>query len=72
MDYDQIQWAEERARYEAGVLARAEEDLATEYLRLVATGVPTWQAQKQAELQYLGAVTRQRVEVEIAVARLRR
>lgn len=72
MNYEEVRAAEESVRYEAGLLAHREEDLATEYLRLVATGIPTWQAQKQAELALLGEVTKQRAEYEIAVARLRR
>ena len=63
---------EEHVTLVAGDLATAEENLATEYLRLIATGVPTWQAQKQAELQHLRAVTLARAELEIAVEQLRR
>lgn len=62
---------EDAARKAARDLATAEEALAQEYLRLVLSGVPTWQAQKTAELELLRPVTVARVELEIAVARLR-
>lgn len=62
---------EDGLRKAAAALATAEEALAQEYLRLVATGVPTWQAQKMAELELQRAVHLARAEWEIAAARLR-
>lgn len=63
---------EDLVREAALVLANAEESLSTEFLRLVATGVNSFVAQKQAELQHLRAVTLARAELEIAVEALRR
>lgn len=63
--------SEDGLRKAAAVLATAEEALAQEYLRLVVAGVPTWQAQKQAELELLRAIRVAQAEYEIAAARLR-
>jgi hypothetical protein len=57
----------------ATTLSEAEDELAQEYLLLMAGGkYQTWQAQKMAEFKRLGAVTLARAHLEIALARLKR
>lgn len=57
-------------RSRASQVAVAEEDLAREYLRLVASGIPTWQAQKMADLECGRTLILAKAEYEIALARL--
>ena len=63
---------EEAVMGAADALGQAERDVAQEFLRLVAIGTNSFQAQKMAEVAVGHAVYRRRADYEIAVARLRR
>lgn len=58
-------------REAAQILANAEKDLAAEFLRLVAAGTNSYQAQKMAEVALGGYVHTARAGYEIALARLK-
>lgn len=64
--------AEWDVRVAANKLAEAERKLAETYLLNLATGKPTWQAQKMAEVELGPDLRRAQAEYEIALARLRR
>jgi hypothetical protein len=67
-----VAWAEDRLRYEAQLLAGLRQERDTEYLRLVATGTSTWQAQRMVDAEFGPKIVAQEAEYEIAVARVRR
>lgn len=68
----EISEAEDRVRWAATELAAAEDAMAAEYLRQVALGKSSWEAQRAAELDGIHAVRLSQAQYEIALERLRR